>query len=234
MVDEGRQWSTVTVGEERSRDMRETRAVVTLLDAQIRLLNLLPLPLVADSIRNPTGVSFTCHSSFLCFSPSSGMSGGAQNFPMGSNAHEQPEEENRQSGAWRSRVACAGSEPPLPSSVVHSPIINGTQLHDNAFMGSWSTGSSFHMHNPTSFHNSSGSTIGTSIGSQLTSRGPIGLSQAQHQEDSSALLDSDNMPIRSGLMAMGQRLFTPARRWIISLSLAFIKDWLFSRRHTAS
>ncbi|KAA8520584.1 hypothetical protein F0562_014840 [Nyssa sinensis] len=45
MVDEGRQWSTVTVGEASLRDIRETRAVVTLLDAQIRLLNLLPLPL---------------------------------------------------------------------------------------------------------------------------------------------------------------------------------------------
>ncbi|KAA8525553.1 hypothetical protein F0562_007394 [Nyssa sinensis] len=125
---------------------------------------------------------FTCHCSFLCFSPSSGMSGNAQNFPMGSNAHEHPQEVNRQSGARRPRVARAENQPPLPARVVNKSIINGTQLHDYGFMG-LPTRQEWLPTCPT-----------------LT---PIHKwvfrTKAQHQEDSSALLDPYNIPIRSGL-----------------------------------
>ncbi|KAA8521657.1 hypothetical protein F0562_012353 [Nyssa sinensis] len=101
------------------------------------------------------------------------MNSNAQNFAMGSYTGEHPEEMNAQTGAQNAqtgarrasqRSARTGSHPLLPSSIVNESIINGMELHDYGFMGSWSTSGSFHINNPTNFYNSSGKSNGSTVG----------------------------------------------------------------------
>ncbi|KAA8521641.1 hypothetical protein F0562_012369 [Nyssa sinensis] len=115
---------------------------------------------------------YSSSSRFLAFS----MNRNSLNFPMGSNTRNHPEEvnaqigaQNAQTGARRAspRSAPTGSHPPLPSSIVKKTIVNGIQVHDYSFMGSWSTSSTFQIHNPTSICDSSGNNNDHTIGIRL-------------------------------------------------------------------
>ncbi|KAA8521640.1 hypothetical protein F0562_012370 [Nyssa sinensis] len=149
----------------------------------------------------------------LNFSLGFEMNSNAQNFAMGSNTGEHPEEMNAQTGAQNAqtgarrasqRSARTGSHPLLPSSIVNESIINGMQLHDYGFMGSWSTRGSFHINNPTNFYNSSGKSNGSTVG--IPSK-PIPNPQMGHS-------------------GMGHCQFTPTHRWISLVCLTSIKETL--------